>query len=512
MMSGSNWTALHRFLKRFINQLALNNYMKWYSFRKRKILQLNPIYHYFKPYNLSNIGFDFSCIYIFENSWQHQLLETKDYERAGKFFFKKILQDKDYLKRRMILSRKIAKKLIRFCHKKLNQDFNNTPNKELYNLLLDYHSIYQEFSLANVAPWVFLPDILSSYIIKKLKPITREDTLNVFTTLSTPNYVTYTRQEELSVLALAINIKENNIVNFEKTTEFNSLVKSYFWIPFDYNGPDIWDKKYYYNRIKELLSFDTKILKKQLKELSESQKNLATSQDNLIKKFSISKDLAYLLDSMKDLAIMQDEKKAVTTESHYYNQFLYKEFAKRTKSDLNDFYWLTDEEIKEVLLSSKNFKELTKERQKLSIAFLKNTKLKIFAGKEAKAWAKKNHIHLISEESQKDLTELKGITGSPGHVQGLVRVIEDINHITNFKEREILVTPATTPIFVPIMRKAKAIITNEGGITCHAAIVSRELGIPCIISTKIATKVLKDGDLIEVDAYNGVVKILKREK
>jgi len=70
----------------------------------------------------------------------------------------------------------------------------------------------------------------------------------------------------------------------------------------------------------------------------------------------------------------------------------------------------------------------------------------------------------------------------------------------------------TRPEHIVAMKKAKAIVTNEGGITCHAAIVSRELGIPCIIGTKIATKVLKDGDLVEVDAGQGIVKILDRKQ
>jgi phosphoenolpyruvate synthase/pyruvate phosphate dikinase len=64
----------------------------------------------------------------------------------------------------------------------------------------------------------------------------------------------------------------------------------------------------------------------------------------------------------------------------------------------------------------------------------------------------------------------------------------------------ILVCPMTLPDYVPAMKKARAIITNEGGITCHAAIISRELKIPCIVGTKIATQVLKDGDRVEVDA------------
>ncbi len=67
----------------------------------------------------------------------------------------------------------------------------------------------------------------------------------------------------------------------------------------------------------------------------------------------------------------------------------------------------------------------------------------------------------------------------------------------------------TDPDFLPAMKKASAIITDEGGITCHAAIVSRELKIPCIIGTRIATKVLKDGDLVEVDANKGIEMVTK---
>jgi pyruvate,water dikinase len=66
----------------------------------------------------------------------------------------------------------------------------------------------------------------------------------------------------------------------------------------------------------------------------------------------------------------------------------------------------------------------------------------------------------------------------------------------------------TQPEFLPAMKKAVAIITDEGGLTCHAAIVARELKRPCIIGTKNATKILRDGDYVEVDANNGIIKIL----
>ena len=84
----------------------------------------------------------------------------------------------------------------------------------------------------------------------------------------------------------------------------------------------------------------------------------------------------------------------------------------------------------------------------------------------------------------------------------------DISNII-FNEKEILVAVSTNPTLAPIMQKAAAVVTDEGGSLCHAAIISREMKKPCIIGTKIATHVLKDGDLVEVDADKGVVRIIK---
>ena len=79
------------------------------------------------------------------------------------------------------------------------------------------------------------------------------------------------------------------------------------------------------------------------------------------------------------------------------------------------------------------------------------------------------------------------------------------------KKGDILISQATSPDLMPAIIMAAAIVTNTGGLICHAAIISRELGIPSVIATKIATEVLRDGDLVEVDANNGIVKILKKD-
>ncbi|HDH91537.1 MAG TPA: phosphoenolpyruvate synthase, partial [Candidatus Aenigmarchaeota archaeon] len=100
---------------------------------------------------------------------------------------------------------------------------------------------------------------------------------------------------------------------------------------------------------------------------------------------------------------------------------------------------------------------------------------------------------------------LKGLGASPGIAVGKVKIVHGLQDITKVEEGDILVTTMTSPDLVPTMSKCSAIITDEGGRTSHASIVSRELGIPCVVGTKEATKVLKDGQVVTVDAYNGLI-------
>ncbi|MCY0873459.1 MAG: pyruvate, water dikinase [Acidianus infernus] len=121
----------------------------------------------------------------------------------------------------------------------------------------------------------------------------------------------------------------------------------------------------------------------------------------------------------------------------------------------------------------------------------------------SKKATKEEKEEVTSVENRKVL--VKGLAASPGIASGIARVILDVKEAGNFKKGDILVTRMTDPDWVPIMKIASAIVTDEGGITSHAAIVSRELGIPAIVGTKEATKVIKDGQEITVDATRGIV-------
>lgn len=104
--------------------------------------------------------------------------------------------------------------------------------------------------------------------------------------------------------------------------------------------------------------------------------------------------------------------------------------------------------------------------------------------------------------------EIKGSVAYKGKVRGIVKVIQSVDAINTIAEGDVLVTPMTDPRYIPALKKISALVTDEGGLTCHAAIVSREMKIPCIIGTKVATKILKDGDEVEVDAERGIVTLI----
>ncbi|MBF8436018.1 phosphoenolpyruvate synthase [Halanaerobiaceae bacterium Z-7014] len=100
---------------------------------------------------------------------------------------------------------------------------------------------------------------------------------------------------------------------------------------------------------------------------------------------------------------------------------------------------------------------------------------------------------------------VRGLNASPGNASGPVVIVEDFNKLEMVKEGDILVASMTNPDMVPAMRRAAAVVTDEGGRTCHAAIVSRELGIPCIVGCGDATKILENNQIVTVDSTRGVV-------
>jgi phosphohistidine swiveling domain-containing protein len=106
----------------------------------------------------------------------------------------------------------------------------------------------------------------------------------------------------------------------------------------------------------------------------------------------------------------------------------------------------------------------------------------------------------------KNISEVKGNVAFRGKVQGRVKLHLSVIGGADLPDGTVLVSGMTNPQIIPFLKNVVAIVTDEGGLTCHAAIISRELKIPCIVGTKLATQILKDGDMVEVDAEKGIVR------
>lgn len=182
---------------------------------------------------------------------------------------------------------------------------------------------------------------------------------------------------------------------------------------------------------------------------------------------------------------------------------LWNEMARRFGVMADDLEWLSYHEILSGLEGQEVRDILAARKEQGFVIAQRGDQIRVTTG------VRPEDLH-EKDINAKEIREIRGRSAFHGLASGPVRVIFDVRETTDVPDGFILVTAMTEPDFVPLMKKAAAIITDEGGLLCHAAIIARELGKPCIIGTKIATKVLKDGDMVEVDAEKGIVRILER--
>lgn len=230
------------------------------------------------------------------------------------------------------------------------------------------------------------------------------------------------------------------------------------------------------------------------KQREKKRKILKTKPEN-IKKLINFLDILYKL---------RDQRKAFNLQTTIPIKTWLKRVAKNYALNYEKFRWLTWEEQLQINLKNKNnFLNLIKKRQKSTIIFLGIDKdYSLLEGESAL----KIRSILLRQEKKKVLC---GAAVYPGNVIGQVLIIKSERDFSKFKKGAILVASHTTPDYIFLMKQAKAILTERGGITSHAAIVSRELKTPCIVGIHGLTGTLHNGDLIEVDANKGIVKIIK---
>ena len=195
---------------------------------------------------------------------------------------------------------------------------------------------------------------------------------------------------------------------------------------------------------------------------------------------------------------------------YFYDMFLI-EIARRHNVSRKDIKAYEENEIENLIATGEKIDSSTiKEREKGLLKIIRNGKIESYQGEQA-------HAEINRRAKEKETKkEMKGMVAHKGKVTGKAVIFsykhpeEHAKKIKSMETGSIIISEMTRPNLVPALSKAVAIVTDEGGITCHAAIVAREFNLPTIVGTKIATNSIKDGDIVEVDAEQGIVRVLEK--
>lgn len=382
--------------------------------------------------------------------------------------------------------------------KKLNRDWSEASGKQLIAALDKFRKIDNS---ASVYYWILFDSIEaiiaeSLALILQVGNIPENKIKRALSLLARPTLKIPLDLERLSILKVALLAGE------DKERALKEHHSTFAFLPMydiDYDEYPLSHFK------KELRKIETKYsrseIKSEIRQIEQKYRQRERENAKFLKQFAGQPDVLAILHFYQTFANFKDRKPFVRDQVGFHIKNLFMEIAGRLKLSLTEVLYLADTELMNALEGkSVTRKKALASRIADSVFFMHDDQVTIVTGKRAL----RKIDRLLDEKSEAG--ELKGISASPGLIRGRVSIVLSNADFRKFKKSDILVTPATRPDYLPIMKQAAAIITDEGGLLCHAAIVSRELKIPCVVGLKTATHHLKDGDLVEVDADNGSVR------
>ncbi|MCK4589846.1 MAG: hypothetical protein KAT77_05350 [Nanoarchaeota archaeon] len=393
------------------------------------------------------------------------MVDMKEHTRINKFLLQKYKTDKDYLKKLAVRMEKECDHIRNYADSLDKNDFNSIKLffDRFYGMIAHFRWVYNAAEV--------LERIVKEAIEKPLKK----------------NFIS---KYNIELNEIKKKIKEESIrkSDFDKIKEYpeifemiNKFLKEFSWIKIFHFQGDCLSYDDFMEELKESLDIETK----------------EQEESNIEEAIWILRYLIFL--------------RTHIAESNAYAGAVLKptleKLAKKFGLTYEDITFMTHNEVKEMI--DKKVMPITKEeikdRRENGFACINlNDEYYFFSGRELKyllAFYKE-----FAGEEKVETDFLKGTAANGGFVKGVAKVVTNVNEFHKLEKGDILIANSTTPNYMPIMGKAAAFLTDEGGITCHAAIVSREMGKPCIIGLKKATKVFNDGDMIEVDANKGIVR------
>jgi phosphoenolpyruvate synthase/pyruvate phosphate dikinase len=486
-----------------LDYINSKNIFKLYS--RNICLQINEVFFKYSMAELKkNRGITFSSLSINKNGFVDCYGQTDEADAVSekiKKIYEKSKSIKDFYEDHALQS---FNEYIEFT-KRMNMKYSDKYKKISVD---EIRGDYDKFSKVNAKfisnLWfIYLSDspidkMLKDVLSKYLEGINKKQDMQAYltlisTTLKKPAIIR--QHKELLEIALIEDDEKRQI-------EIEKHCKKWNWFPCYNPCDDTYELAHYTHQLKQ---YTPVVAEKELAKIKKEEKEHVDQYDNFLKSIKDEK-LHKLVKMTNDICFYREHRNDLRREGLCLIRPLYEKIGMILGLNVKEVCYLTKDEI-EISLKNEEInisKEDINNRISEYILFTKNENFILISSRDTISRIKKI---IQNKDSEDDF--LKGSSAAGGFVIGKVFVINSIDKLKNFKEGEILVTSMTAPDYVMAMKKASAIITDEGGITCHAAIIARELKKPCIIGTKIATQVLHDGDLVEVDADQGIVRILK---
>ncbi|MFH0870557.1 MAG: PEP-utilizing enzyme [archaeon] len=445
-----------------------------------------------------------------------------DWDAVQSHIFGRIMREKSYVSKMNALQHRQGMRLLKFQRRVMALDLSKRPMKQLFSLYQQTKKLWLLFDAMNVFPWYAGGDLLSKELHTRLAKRygLSEDEIAL---LLTPPKPSFTMMEEKEFLELVLLLKKKHLEKlFDKSVaeikaklpksihlRIKALSKRYIWIPFGYDAEALFDEEHYINYAKEHIQAESDVISQKIARIAGYEKDISSRQKALIQEHAISDDILRLVKDFQQLVVMTDERKEIHYPLNMAFDRIIVEIAARLGITRLEAKFLRMEELKKHANDREKLSQLANERIHnpfITMKTNKSGKIHELRGKEAE-----KYLHHVIRGCD-GASSVKGIAASKSEkpVRGTAKIMISPAEMAKMSKGDVLIAPMTTPQFVPAMRKASAIITDEGGLTCHAAIVSRELGIPCLIATGNASKTFKDGDIVEVDTVQGIARLIDR--
>ena len=420
-----------------------------------------------------------------------------------------------------------SQELLRFCEA-LPSEPEALSNRDLFSWYEEYLERYrQTYLYSEPIAWLTkdtLPEYLTRYI--KERDIQHEgmNAEEILGALIAEERLSFAAQEELDFLRVFERARYRGEAResvrgvFRDSLEEDYIIRplveehtrKWGWIPYDY-GAFVWDEDHFYDELAKLLMKPLGAVHNRMDDLLSWPRTVRRRRNAICRANGIDGDHKRLFEALQHCSFLLYFKKEIFTKAHLHVQPLLSEVFRRCGLEYEAGCYLLPNEVRDALLVGKMpDPDMIRGRRTLSVFQTTHPDRHDFLSEEKRD-------RLLEEiardgKNEKELRrEISGISAMPGQIRGRVRILLDSRDLDSLAEGDVLVTSMTSPDYIAGMRRAAAIVTDEGGITSHAAIVARELKKPCVIGTKVATQVFRDGDLVLVNADRGVVQVLERE-